>query len=189
MIEEWQYKLKNGSEKTLQRVFSDYYSTLCSIAFQYVKDTQISESIAEDVIFHLWEHREEILPLSAFKPYLLRMARNKSIDYLRSQHITTDLNIPTSQSFIADNDIFESYIGIELQHLVEEKLKNLSPQCQKVFYMSRYENMSYHEIAQQMGISENTVKYHIKTALAYLRKELSPYLLSILLALLASYQS
>lgn len=188
MIEEWQYKLKSGSEKALQRVFCDYYSTLCSIAFQYVKDMQISESIAEDVIFQLWERREEILPLAAFKPYLLRMARNKSIDYLRSQHMTVDLNIPTSQSFIADNDIFESYIGIELQRLVEEKLKDLSPQCQKVFYMSRYENMSYHEIALQMGISENTVKYHIKTALAHLRKELSPYLLTLISALLASYQ-
>ena len=189
MIEEWQYELKYGSEKALQRVFSDYYPTLCSIAFQYVKDAQISESIAEDVIFQLWEKREEILPLVSFKPYLLRMVRNKSIDYLRSQHATLDLNIPTPQCFIADNDIFESYIGIELQCLIEEKLKALSPQCQKVFYMSRYENMSYHEIALQMGISENTVKYHIKTALAHLRKELSPYLLSLLSALLASYQS
>lgn len=188
MIEEWQYKLKDGSEKALQRVFSDYYSILCSIAFQYVKDTQISESIAEDVIFQLWEKREEILPIASFKPYLLRMARNKSIDYLRSQHITMDLNTPTPQSFIADNDIFESYIGIELQRLVEEKLKDLSPQCQKVFYMSRYENMSYHEIALQMGISENTVKYHIKTALAHLRKELSPYLLTLISVFLTSYR-
>lgn len=128
------------------------------------------------------------MPIASFKPYLLRMARNKSIDYLRSQHITMDLNTPTPQSFIADNDIFESYIGIELQRLVEEKLKDLSPQCQKVFYMSRYENMSYHEIALQMGISENTVKYHIKTALAHLRKELSPYLLTLISVFLTSYR-
>ena len=46
MIEEWQYELKLGNEKALQRVFSEYYTTLCSIVFQYVKDNQISESIA-----------------------------------------------------------------------------------------------------------------------------------------------
>lgn len=57
MIEEWQYELKLGNEKALQRVFSEYYTTLCSIVFQYVKDNQISESIAEDVIFNLWEKR------------------------------------------------------------------------------------------------------------------------------------
>ena len=131
MIEEWQYELKLGNEKALQRVFSEYYTTLCSIVFQYVKDNQISESIAEDVIFNLWEKRE-------------------------------------------------------LQQLIDKKLKDLSPQCQRVFYLSRYENLSYHEISLQLGISENTVKYHIKTALAYLRKELSPYILSLLVAVLSA---
>lgn len=92
MIEEWQYELKLGNEKALQRVFSEYYTTLCSIVFQYVKDNQISESIAEDVIFNLWEKREQILPLESFKSYLLRMARNKSIDYLRSLHSMIEIN-------------------------------------------------------------------------------------------------
>jgi len=188
MIEKWQYELKYGSEKALQRVFSDYYSLLCSIAYQYVKDNQISESIAEDVIFNLWEKREDILPLEAFRNYLLRMARNRSIDYLRSQHITLDLNVPTSRCLIADNDIFESYISVELQQLIDEKLSKLSPQCQKVFYLSRYENKNYHEIATLLGISENTVKYHIKTALAHLRKELSPYLLSLISAFFANFE-
>lgn len=188
MIEEWQYELKSGNEKALKRVFSEYYTTLCSIVFQYVKDTQISESIAEDVIFNLWEKRDQILPLESFRNYILRMARNRSIDYLRSQHNTLDIDSSTPHRLISDEDIFETYISIELQQLIEEKLKDLSPQCQKVFYLSRYDNLTYHEIALQLGISENTVKYHIKTALAHLRKELSPYILSLLSAFLFTYE-
>ena len=173
--------MKLGNEKALQRVFSEYYTTLCSIVFQYVKDNQISESIAEDVIFNLWEKREQILPLESFKSYLLRMARNKSIDYLRSLHSMIEINEVIPHRLISDEDVFESYISIELQQLID-----LSPQCQRVFYLSRYENLSYHEISLQLGISENTVKYHIKTALAYLRKELSPYILSLLVAILSA---
>lgn len=186
MIEEWQYELKLGNEKALQRVFSEYYTTLCSIVFQYVKDNQISESIAEDVIFNLWEKREKILPLESFRSYLLRMARNKSIDYLRSQHSTLEINDIIPHRLISDEDIFETYISIELQQLIDQKLKELSTQCQRVFYLSRYENLSYHEISLQLGISENTVKYHIKTVLAYLRKELSPYILSLLVTVLSA---
>ena len=124
MIEEWQYELKLGNEKALQRVFSEYYTTLCSIVFQYVKDNQISESIAEDVIFNLWEKREKILPLESFRSYLLRMARNKSIDYLRSQHSTLEINDIIPHRLISDEDIFETYISIELQQLIDQKLKN-----------------------------------------------------------------
>lgn len=185
MIEDWQYELKSGNEKALQRVFSEYYTTLCSIVFQYVKDTQISESIAEDVIFNLWEKRAQILPLESFRSYILRMARNRSIDYLRGQHPTEEINDTLPQRLIADEDIFESYISTELQQLIDKKLKDLSPQCQRVFYLSRYESLSYHEISLQLNISENTVKYHIKTALAHLRKELSPYILSFLVAVLS----
>lgn len=179
MIEEWQYELMNGNEKALEHVFSEYYTTLCSVAFQYVRDTQISQSIAEDVLFYLWEKREEILPLDAFKSYLLRMTRNRSVDHLRSEHKTIGLNFPSAHFFVSDHDIFESYVKTELELLIKEKLNNLSPQCRRVFLLSRFENKTYNEIALEMGISENTVKYHIKTALAYLRKELSPYLLSL----------
>lgn len=114
------------------------------------------------------------------------MARNKSIDYLRSLHSMIEINEVIPHRLISDEDVFESYISIELQQLIDKKLKDLSPQCQRVFYLSRYENLSYHEISLQLGISENTVKYHIKTVLAYLRKELSPYIISLLVAVLSA---
>lgn len=180
MIEEWQYELKDGNEKTFEYVFSEYYTTLCSVAYQYVKDVQISESVAEDVLFYLWEKREEILPLDSFKSYILRMVRNRSIDYLRREHKTIDINLPSAHFFVSDNDIFESYVRTELELLIEEKLKGLSVQCQRVFQLSRFENKTYSEISIELGISENTVKYHIKAAIAHLRNELSPYLLSLI---------
>lgn len=68
----------------------------------------------------------------------------------------------------------------ELETMISEKIALLPEECQKVFYLSRYENKSYAEIAEELNISINTVKYHIKNALSTLRRELEPYLLLIL---------
>lgn len=79
-----------------------------------------------------------------------------------------------------EEDIFERYVMEELEAMISEKIALLPEECQKVFYLSRYENKSYAEIAEELNISINTVKYHIKNALSTLRKELGPYLLLIL---------
>ena len=52
--------------------------------------------------------------------------------------------------------------------------------------MSRYHDMKYEEIAAQMGISVNTVKYHIKNALSRLRIDLKDYLMVLLLLSITS---
>ena len=50
MIEKWQYELRSGSEKALKTVFTEYYTLLCSVAFQYVRDREVSQTIASDVL-------------------------------------------------------------------------------------------------------------------------------------------
>lgn len=49
------------------------------------------------------------------------------------------------------------------------------------FEKSRFEEKKYEEISQELGISINTVKYHIKNALSFLQTELSKYLIALIL--------
>lgn len=68
----------------------------------------------------------------------------------------------------------------ELEQEIEKSIQNLPKECRTVFQMSRFEDMKYQEIADKLNISVNTVKYHIKNALAILNKDLSRYLTTIL---------
>lgn len=183
MIEDWQYELRAGSEKTLKNVFCEYYSLLSSVAYQYVGDKQISEGIAEDVIVHLWEKREQILPLENFRRYILIMVRNRSLDYLKMEKNHISVENSNARCFIADNDIFEDLIRDELQQIIDNTLNSLSPQCRLVFEMSRDQGMTYHEIALELGISDDMVKYQIKRALKAFRKAFSQYMVMLVVVM------
>ena len=55
-------------------------------------------------------------------------------------------------------------------------VNRLPNECRKVFWLSRFEGRKNEEIASELGISINTVKYHIKHALALLLCDLQKYL-------------
>jgi RNA polymerase sigma-70 factor (ECF subfamily) len=62
--------------------------------------------------------------------------------------------------------------------MLEQELSRLSPQRQKVFRLSREQDMSYTEIAATLNISPNTVKNHISAALEQLREGLKKDIVS-----------
>ncbi|WP_288507830.1 sigma-70 family RNA polymerase sigma factor [uncultured Bacteroides sp.] len=71
-------------------------------------------------------------------------------------------------------------VSQELEEQIQQIINGLSEECRKVFILSRYEGKSHQEIAAELGISVNTVKYHIKNALNALREDLTDYILCIL---------
>jgi RNA polymerase sigma-70 factor (ECF subfamily) len=64
----------------------------------------------------------------------------------------------------------------ELENEINKVVKQMPKECKAVFEKSRFEEKTYEEIASEMNISVNTVKYHIKNALALFRKKLAKYL-------------
>jgi RNA polymerase sigma-70 factor (ECF subfamily) len=182
-----QNNLIKGDESVFNLIFHRYYALLCAVAFQYIPDRQICESLSEDVLFTLWDKREDILPLSSIKAYLMKCVHNKAIDYLRSQEnkIYEDIDDPV-HCFIPEDELFEKFVATELEKRVNEEIESLPENSRKVFCLSRFENKSYGEIAEILGISVNTVKYHIKSSLNTLRQNLSDYMSVIILLLLSA---
>jgi RNA polymerase sigma-70 factor (ECF subfamily) len=64
----------------------------------------------------------------------------------------------------------------ELQQMAQKAIEQLPPQCKMVFTLSRVEQLTYAEIAEQMNISAKTVENHMVRALRFLREKLKDYL-------------
>lgn len=187
-------QLKNGVDAAYKYLYDQHYQILCHVAAQYVKDDFLAETIVGDVIFHLWEVRETIEINTSVRSYLMTCVRNRCIDYLKSQyhkrevaHSDTGLRDFSVLQYVKDDDYpLGKLLEKELENEIMNAINRLPDECRRVFNMSRFENRKYEEIAQELKISVNTVKYHIKHALALLHEDLGKYLTMAMMILIES---
>lgn len=178
-------KLKKGSHQAFKFIFNEYYALMCSVSYEYVADTHISQNIAEDVMLSIWEKRGQLNISISLKSYLLSAVRNRSIDYLRThsrevEAVSIESTSGSNSCFVPDEELFDRIVLFELEEKIATVVESMPDECRKVFILSRYEEKSYSEIAEELHISINTVKYHIKRALCLLRAELKDYILVVI---------
>ena len=189
-------QLKKGEERAYKYLYDHHYQILCHIAEQYVKDSFLAETIVGDIIFHLWEIRQSLTITSSIRSYLVQSVRNRCIDYLNSQYNRKEIPISTTgmQDFPVLNYIKNDEYPLgrlleqEMEEVIMKAIDRLPEECKQVFLQSRFDGKKYEEIAKSMGISINTVKYHVKHALSLLREDLSKYLTSAILILMQQIQ-
>lgn len=182
-------QLKQGNEDAYKYIYDRHYLLLCHVANEYVKDRFLAETIVGDVIFHLWEIRKSLNITISIRSYLLKAVKNRCINYLNLEYQKKE--IPFSSQISEDSlnrtslSSDEYPLGILLEQELEEEIhraiEKLPEECRTVFIKSRFEEKKYEEIAQELNISINTVKYHIKNALALLQAYLSKYLIVLFL--------
>jgi RNA polymerase sigma-70 factor (ECF subfamily) len=125
-----------------------------------------------DLLFHLWERRRTLSIEGNVSAYLFRSFRNRTIRHLRKS-LPEMLDIDQLEERaepVGDNADY-NLICKEAENDYKYKLSRLSPQRQRVFELSREENLSYAEIARQMNLSVNTVENYMVAALAGLREQ------------------
>jgi len=175
--------LKQGDNQAYKYIYDHHYVLLCKIAYEFLKDDFIAETIVNETISHVYEIRESLQITSSLRSYLVRAVRNRCINYLQLEYKRKEKRINTINNTnewlnsIAESDEYPLAILLEkeLEHEIFHAIENLPEECKRVFKMSRFENKSYEEIARNLNISINTVKYHIKNALAKLAQKLNKY--------------
>lgn len=169
-------RLKVGDEQVWGELFRDCYPLMCHLAFQFTKDRSASESITMDIFTDLWTRRSALDEDKPIKPYLLKAVRYRCINYLKSFHIK-NMTPLEEETFLDDEILDGSYplgrlMDDEFSDIVDKSVGELPEASRRVFEMSRADGLKYDEIAKSLGISVNTVKYHIKRSLAILREKL-----------------
>ena len=143
-------------------------TTYCN---KYVRDTEEAKDLAHRAFMKVWEKREAVPEGSNVKALTYRIAHNLSINYIRDHKKFCDeeeLQTVESENSDADNDIKAA----ELEAAVIDTINHMPEKSKKVFLMSRYEQLSYNDIAGQLGVSIKTVEAHISAALKLLRKKI-----------------
>ncbi|MCL3779725.1 RNA polymerase sigma-70 factor [Prolixibacteraceae bacterium JC049] len=158
--------LKQGDEWAYEILFNEYAPRLTSYALSLVGDEDTAQEVVQDLFVDLYQKRSSLHIRNSIKTYLYIATRNNSIRLLRrKKKETTDLD----QFEISSIDSFYSEIElVELREKLYEAIENLPTKTKEYFKMSRFNQLSYAEIAEEKGVSVKNVEYHISKAIKLL---------------------
>ena len=173
--------IKEGDEKAFELFFKSWHKRLCVFAFGYTRQMETAEDIVKDFFVHFWNNRSKLEIKSSLSGYLFRSVRNSCINYLERdlQHKKTisleeanwlhlKIKEPFSEDYPSGNLMLR-----ELEGQILNQIEKLPEACRGIFKLSRFDGLSHKKIAEQLGISENTVKVQIYRALKELKNSLS----------------
>ena len=177
----WLVYLQRDDDSALDLIFQKYYPYLYRIAHQILSDSSMAKDMVQEVLFRLWQNRATIHVNTSLKGYLQRSIINQCISFKRKQgkFSLTENHLPYVTQAIGMQETLEAE---SLETRIRIAIDQLPEQCAIIFRLSRFEEMSYQEIARQLGISPKTVENQIGKALKILRENLKPYLGIVLLS-------
>lgn len=167
-------KLREGDSEALDILYLRYASKVRDFAFRLLRDRTGAEDITHDIFLKVWEQRRSMGSVLSFKGYLFRMTRNAIFNAFKHRQVEYRYQAQAGAAERPEAPATDERVSTDdLLAMIDLAVSNMPEQRRRVFRMSRYENMSYNDIAEALDISPKTVQYHISGALAELRKLLS----------------
>lgn len=168
--------LRQDREAGFEMLFKLYYTEVCHHIYRILPQKEAVEDIAQDLFMEVWNKQDTLTIETSPGAYLYKMARSRALNYIRDnrkhsyqdeaelRHHVSELATPT-QKIQAD----------QLSSVVTHAVNALPERCRQVFMLSRFEDMTYKEIADTMDISVKTVENQIIKALKHLRAAIAEF--------------
>jgi RNA polymerase sigma-70 factor (ECF subfamily) len=168
--------LKKSPDQGIEQIFRQYYAYVCQAVYRILPDESLVEDLCQEVFLELWRKRSRIEVKTSLRAYLRRAAVNRTLNYIRDQKVTFD---ESSEDFQLPSQLIGAAQALEakeLEKFIDLAIDQLPERCRLVFILSRFHDMSYKQIADELNISVRTVENQISKALKYLRQMLGPHL-------------
>jgi RNA polymerase sigma-70 factor (family 1) len=167
-------------EKAFEQLFRSYYQALCRSADLILNDPDEAEETVQNIFITLWQKRGQMEITTSIKSYLYRAVRNAALN--RVKHHKVRMEYSREQEILAQSTMPSTHLSFhnELQEQIQQAIESLPGQCRLIFKLSRFEELKYSEIAEQLGISIKTVENQMGKALKILREKLKDYMVLII---------
>ena len=167
-------KSSHGDSSAFGTLVLRYHKMVVGVSYRTCGDAVLAEDIAQETFIRAWTKLSMYRPEGSFRGWLCRIAANLTIDALRRQKPTVELE---SRTFEASGDGPEAAaLRDERAAAVREAIAKLPLHSRMALVLREYEGLSYREIADALGIPLGTVKSRLNDARHRLKAELSGYL-------------
>ncbi len=160
-------KMQEGDWSAFNSFFESYSEQLYLYALGFVGDRAEAEDIVQDTFIYLWVNRAKISHSGSLYAYLSRSVKNSCID--RKLHAEVERRYQREMMASGEESSEDSENFEELYERLQ--IDSLPPKCKEIFILGCIEGLSYKDVAEQLGVSVNTVKTQVKVAYKKIKSE------------------
>ena len=167
-----------------EELFNRYYVRLCVFAKQLLGDGEQAEDVVQDVFVKLCE-QQQLLPTTPdeTKRYLYVAVRNGCYKVLRHGKVVDNFLLANPAELRETSDIIHEIIHAEVMDALNKAIETLPKGSALILRKSHFDGLSNQQIAEELGLSFNTVKSQKQRAIALLRNRLNPDMQLLLISL------
>jgi len=158
-----------------EQVYKEFFDSLFGYALVITKSETLAKDAVSDVFYELLKSKKDLSSIKYIKSYLFVSVKNQAIRLSASDSIIHTQIHEHGIRFIDEINPEDLLIGKELDEFLDKSVSKLSPQCALVFRLVKEQKYKYGEVAAEVGISVDTVKYHLKNAVRKIRADFSDY--------------
>lgn len=156
-----------------EAIFYKMKDKLYRYALRFVKDSEAAEDVVQDVMYKLWQKRQEVDGIENLEAWMMVLTRNRSLDILRKVK-DNQVNIDEAYTISDNNPIADKQMeNADLMSQLTTCINQLPEKQRSVFHLREIEQMSYDEICQMTGYNLDDVKVSLFRARKHIQRMLS----------------
>lgn len=161
--------IKIGDEQAFKTLFSKFWKKIYAIAYHRLGDEQDADDLVQELFISIWERREEIILKGSFEQYLVGAVKFKVISTIRNRSVKEKVFDELKKRMTEIEHTLQDRVDYkDLDKTFNSTLLSMHENVRMAFLL-RIDNMTIKDIAEQLGLQEQTVRNHIANALQRIR--------------------
>ncbi len=180
-------RVRDDDPAAFEELVRRYQDRLLTVMYHLVGNREEAEDLAQEVFLRVYRHRKEYHPQAKFSTWLFTIAHHLAQNVYRRRQRKPEAQFDLTDSAALAHQPSENWHASvmpspdhrlrqeELSQVVQQALNHLNERQRLAVVLNKFEDMSYQEIADVMGISVKAVKSLLSRARSQLRELLAPY--------------
>ena len=171
-------RIADGDQYSFRILFHHFTGRLTAFAQSMLGNKEAATEIVDDVWVKVWKNRVTFPQVENIRSYLYTATKNSALNYLsdKARAMVTepfnDITIQIKDEYCPEQQL----ITREIFKRIHSAVQDLPPRCKMVFKLVREDGLRYHEVAEIMKTSQNTVDAQMVIAVKRIRKAIGSQL-------------
>jgi RNA polymerase sigma factor (sigma-70 family) len=164
-------KVKNGDLDKMGLLFERYHRVLYGFLFHNLNHRSASEDLVQTVFYRMLKYKHTFSGEGEFKTWMYHLARNVLNDEFKKNNrlVYQENFVELSDKNHSESGFESSFEQNEANEILQKSLSKLSNEHREVLILSRFQDLSYKEIAEIMDTTEGNIKVKVHRAIKELK--------------------